>query len=97
MLHSKLVAVELPVAPAVNLTTANHLMPNLVAPANFDVSTQTAIEVSAKAVTDKNASTLRILDVALAKMVSASVEPVSKQWLMPRGRIPTEDPRKAAQ
>ena len=100
MLHSKLVvelAVELVVTLAVNLTTANHLMPNLVMSAHFDLPTQTAIEVSAKAVSDKNASTLRILDVAVANTVPASVEPVSKQGRQPRGRFTTTDPRKVAQ
>ena len=101
VLHSKLVAVELAVELvvklAVNLTTANHWMPNLVMSANFDLPTQTAIDVSAKAVSDKNAPTLRNLDVAVAKTISASVEPVSKQWLTPRGRFSTTDPKKVAQ
>ena len=101
MVRSKLVAVELMVALMVALTvngaTADHLMPNLEMPGNFDLLTQKVIKVSAKAFSDKNASTLRILDLAVAKTELASVGSVAKQLLMPRGRFPKTDPRKIAQ
>ena len=43
--------------------------------------------MSAKAFSDKNASTLRILDLAVAKTELASVESVAQQLLLPRGRF----------
>ena len=63
----------------VNMTTANHLVPNLVIPANFDSPIQTAIKVSAKALCDTNASTPRILAVGAAELVSDLVGTVAKQ------------------
>ena len=83
MLHYKLVAVELAVALAValavNMTTANHLVSILVIPANFDLLAQTDISASAKTLDDQNASTPRILAVAVAGLVPDSVESAAKQ------------------
>ena len=70
--------VELAVAP-VNMTTANQLVSILVIPANFDLLAQTAISASAKTLDDQNASTPRILAVAVAGLVSDSVESAAKQ------------------
>ena len=72
-------AVALVVALAVNLTTANHLVSILVIPANFDLLAQTAISASAKTLDEQNASTPRILAVAVARLVPDSVESAAKQ------------------
>ena len=79
MLHSRLVAVELAVGLVANMTTANHLMLNLVIPAIFHLPIQTAIQVSARALADQKAPTPRFLAVAVAGLVSDSVELVAKQ------------------
>ena len=72
-------AVALVVALAVNMTTANNLVSILVIPANFDLLAQTAISASAKTLDEQNASTPRILAVAVAGLAPDSVESAAKQ------------------
>ena len=71
----------------VDLTTANHLVSIPVIPANFDLLAHTVIPASTKTSDDQNASTPRILAVAVAGLVSDSVESAAEQKADAQGSL----------